>query len=36
MLNVIDEFTREFIAKALRKWIALVGAKTAGIIPGSP
>ncbi|MCZ4289289.1 hypothetical protein, partial [Hoeflea alexandrii] len=26
----------EFIAKALRKWIALVGAKTAYIMPGSP
>jgi putative transposase len=26
----------EFIAKALREWIALVGAKTAYIMPGSP
>ncbi|MEP9374475.1 IS3 family transposase [Mesorhizobium sp. KR1-2] len=26
----------EFIAKALRKWIAAVGAKTAYIMPGSP
>jgi putative transposase len=26
----------EFIAKALREWIAAVGAKTAYIMPGSP
>lgn len=26
----------EFIAKALRAWIAAVGAKTAYIMPGSP
>ena len=26
----------EFIAKALREWVALVGAKTAHIMPGSP
>ncbi|RUM07412.1 IS3 family transposase [Rhizobium fabae] len=26
----------EFIAKALREWIAMVGAKTAYIMPGSP
>ncbi len=26
----------EFIAKALREWITLVGAKTAYIMPGSP
>ena len=26
----------EFIAKALREWIAIVGAKTAYIMPGSP
>jgi len=26
----------EFIAKTLREWITLVGAKTAYIMPGSP
>ena len=26
----------EFIAKALREWIATVGARTAYIMPGSP
>jgi hypothetical protein len=26
----------EFIAKALRSWIAAVGAKTAYVEPGSP
>src|SRR6266851_4199385 len=36
MLNIIDEFTHEFVAKAVQDWIGAVGAKTAYITPGSP
>lgn len=34
--NIRSDNGPEFIAKAVRKWIAAVGAKTAYIAPGSP
>lgn len=34
--HIRSDYGPEFIAKALREWIAAVGAKTAYIMPGSP
>ena len=34
--HIRSDYGPEFIDKALREWIALVGAKTAYILPGSP
>jgi putative transposase len=36
ILNLIDEHTREFVAKDLRKWLVKTGVKTLYIEPGSP